>query len=52
MWGIPGPNPDPLLEGKYARPRTFKDMAGALILGVLGFVLLLGGASLIVDLLR
>jgi hypothetical protein len=52
MWGIPGPNPDPILEGKYARPRSFRDMAGAFVLGVMGFVLLLGGAALAVDLVR
>jgi hypothetical protein len=52
MWGIPGPNPDPLLEGKYARPRTFKDMAGSFVLGVIGFVLLLGIASLVVSLVK
>ena len=52
MWGIPGPNPDPLLEGKYALPRTFRDMAGAFVLGILGVVLLLGGAALVVSLVR
>ena len=52
MWGIPGPNPDPLLEGKYAQPRSFRDMAGALVLGALAFVLMLGGAALVVDLVR
>jgi hypothetical protein len=36
-WGIPPPNPDPLLEGKYARPRSFKDMAGGFVLGVVAF---------------
>jgi hypothetical protein len=42
-----------LLEGKYAsRPRSFKDMAGAFVLGVLGFFLLLGGAALVVSLIR
>ena len=52
MWGIPPPSPDPLLEGKYARPRTPRDMAGAFLLGLLGFALLLGGATLAVSLLR
>ncbi len=52
MWGLPPPNPDPLLEGKYARPRTLRDMAGAFLLGVIGVALLLGGAVLLVDLIR
>jgi len=49
-WG--GPDADPLLEGKYARPRTLQDMAGAFILGMIGFMLLLGGAVLVVSLIR
>ena len=40
-WGIPPPNPDPLLEAKYARPRSFKDMAGGLLLGLIAFVIVL-----------
>ena len=49
-WGIPPPNPDPMLEAKYARPRTFKDMAGAVVLGVVAFLLVLGIASLVLSL--
>jgi hypothetical protein len=52
MWGIPGPNPDPLLEGKYARPRTFKDMAGGFVLGVIAVVLVLGIADVVVSLVK
>lgn len=52
MWGIPGPNPDPLLEAKYARPRSFRDMAGALLLGVAAFLLFLGIATVVVDLVK
>ena len=51
-WGIPPPNPDPLLEGKYARPRSFKDMAGGFVLGVVAFALMLGFAALAVSLVR
>jgi hypothetical protein len=51
-WGIPPPNPDPLLEGKYARPRTFSDMAGALVLGVVAFVLVLGIATIVLSLVK
>jgi len=49
-WG--GPSPDPLLEGKYARPRTFKDMAGGLILGVVAFALVFGVAALVLSLVK
>jgi hypothetical protein len=50
MWG--GSNRDELLEGKYGRPHALRDMAGAFLLGVLGIVLLLGGAALVVSLVR
>ena len=51
-WGIPPPNPDPLLEGKYARPRSFKDMAGGFVLGVVAFALMLAFAAIAVSLVR
>ena len=52
MWGTPPPNQDPLLEARYARPRTFRDMAGALVLGVAGFLLFLGIATIVVSIVR
>ena len=44
------PSPDPLLEGKYARPRTLRDMAGAFVLGMAGFLVFLAVASIVVAL--
>ena len=38
----PPPHPDPQLEGKYARPRTSRDMAGAVVVGLLSGLILLG----------
>ena len=50
--GVPPTNPDPLLEGRYARPRTFRDMAGGLVLGVAGFLLFLGIATIVVAIVK
>ena len=52
MWGNPPPNQDPLLEAKYARPRTLRDMAGAFLLGALAFVLVLGIATVVVSIVK
>jgi hypothetical protein len=49
---MPPPFPDPELEGKYAGRPTLMERAGTFILSTIAVVLVLGGAAVLVALIR
>ncbi len=49
---MPPPFPDPELEGRYAGKRTLREMAGTFVMSIVAVVLVLGGAALVVALIR